>query len=99
MFSDMFDNITIQDPKGLEGAVKTISSQEAGELVAQFNASRIIHGKQLEVMLQNQPTFKDMLAQLVAIEFNTRRLHNMDATLTKIESKITKGSDLFMSGL
>lgn len=99
LFSDMFDSITIQDPKGLEGAVKTISSQEAGELVAQFNAMRIIQGKQLDVMLQNQPTFKDMLAQLIAIEFNTRRLHNMDATLTKIESKITKGSDLFMSGL
>ncbi|MCT4256728.1 hypothetical protein HZP34_18495 [Elizabethkingia anophelis] len=99
MFSDMFDNITIQDPKGLEGAVKTISSQEAGELVAQFNASRIIHGKQLEVMLQNQPTFKDMLAQLVAIEFNTRRLHKMADDLADLNRKITKGSDLFMSGL
>ncbi|AQX52511.1 hypothetical protein CMT42_15530 [Elizabethkingia anophelis] len=99
MFSDMFDNITIQDPKGLEGAVKTISSQEAGELVAQFNASRIIHGKQLEVMLQNQPTFKDMLAQLVAIEFNTRRLHKMADDIADLNRKITKGSDLFMSGL
>lgn len=99
MFSDMFDNITIQDPKGLEGAVKTISSQEAGELVAQFNASRVIHGKQLEVMLQNQPTFKDMLAQLVAIEFNTRRLHKMADDIADLNRKITKGSDLFMSGL
>lgn len=98
LFSDMFDSITIQDPKGLEGAVKTISSQEAGELVAQFNASRIIHGKQLEVMLQNQPTFKDMLAQLVAIEFNTRRLHNMDATLTKIENKLNNNNGLRGSG-
>ena len=34
MFSDMFDNITIQDPKGLEGAVKTIS----------FSGSRGISG-------------------------------------------------------
>ncbi|WP_407484020.1 hypothetical protein [Elizabethkingia meningoseptica] len=99
MFSDMFDNITIQDPKGLEGAVKTISSQEAGELVAQFNASRVIHGKQLEVMLQNQPTFKDMLAQLVAIEFNTRRLHKMADDIADLNRKITKGSDLFMAGL
>lgn len=99
LFSDMFDSITIQDPKGLEGAVKTISSQEAGELVAQFNAMRIIQGKQLDVMLQNQPTFKDMLAQLIAIEFNTRRLHKMADDMADLNRKITKGSDLFMSGL
>ena len=67
--------------------------------MAQFNASRIIHGKQLEVMLQNQPTFKDMLAQLVAIEFNTRRLHKMADDIADLNRKITKGSDLFMSGL
>ncbi|OPC34570.1 hypothetical protein [Elizabethkingia miricola] len=99
LFSDMFDSITIQDPKGLEGAVKTISSQEAGELVAQFNAMRNIQGKQLDIMLQNQPTFKDILAQLIAIEFNTRKLHRIADDIADLNRKITKGSDLFMSGL
>lgn len=86
-------------PKGLEGAVKSITSEEAGELVAQMNAIRINQGKMLEMQDKSSAVMRESLIQLSKIEFNTSRLHNIDKNMAELNSKITNNNGLRGSGL
>lgn len=74
-----------ENAQGLKGDIKGITEKTAGALEAQINAMRIIQVKQYQ---ENQSIFKNSLDNLVKIEFNTRRLHNMDKTLTEMNSKM-----------
>lgn len=86
-------------PKGLEGAVKSITSEEAGELVAQMNAIRINQGKMLEMQDKSSTVMRESLIQLSKIEFNTSRLHNIDKNMAELNGKITNNNGLRGSGL
>ncbi|MCT4321784.1 tape measure protein [Elizabethkingia anophelis] len=86
-------------PKGLEGAVKSITSEEAGELVAQMNAIRINQGKMLEMQDKSSAVMRESLIQLSKIEFNTSRLHNIDKNMADLNSKITNNNGSRGSGL
>ncbi|MDV3822954.1 hypothetical protein CMU07_09325 [Elizabethkingia anophelis] len=86
-------------PKGLEGAVKSITSEEAGQLVSQLNAMRIIQGKMLELQDKSSAVMRESLIQLSKIEFNTSRLHNIDKNMAELNSKITNYNGLRGSGL
>ncbi|EPL7679760.1 tape measure protein [Elizabethkingia anophelis] len=86
-------------PKGLEGAVKSITSEEAGELVAQMNAIRINQGKMLEMQDKSSAVMRESLIQLSKIEFNTSRLHNIDKNMAELNSKITNNNGLRGIGL
>lgn len=86
-------------PKGLEGAVKSITSEEAGQLVSQLNAMRIVQGKMLEMQDKSSAAMRESLIQLSKIEFNTSRLHNIDKNMAELNSKITNNNGLRGSGL
>ncbi|MDV3706693.1 hypothetical protein CMU55_19510 [Elizabethkingia anophelis] len=86
-------------PKGLEGAVKSITSEEAGQLVSQLNAMRIVQGKMLEMQDKSSAVMRESLIQLSKIEFNTSRLHNIDKNMAELNSKITNNNGLRGIGL
>ena len=86
-------------PKGLEGAVKSITSEEAGQLVSQLNAMRIVQGKMLEMQDKSSAVMRESLIQLSKIEFNTSRLHSIDKNMSELNSKITNNNGLRGSGL
>ncbi|KUY28013.1 tape measure protein [Elizabethkingia ursingii] len=86
-------------PKGLEGAVKSITSEEAGQLVSQLNAMRIVQGKMLEMQDKSSAVMRESLIQLSKIEFNTSRLHSIDKNMAELNSKITNNNGLRGSGL
>ncbi|WP_454060166.1 tape measure protein [Elizabethkingia ursingii] len=86
-------------PKGLEGAVKSITSEEAGQLVSQLNAMRIVQGKMLEMQDKSSAAMRESLIQLSKIEFNTSRLHSIDKNMAELNSKITNNNGLRGSGL
>ncbi|QDZ63220.1 hypothetical protein EVD20_12055 [Elizabethkingia bruuniana] len=97
-YKEFFDT-SKTDPKGLEGAVKSITSEEAGELVAQMNAIRVNQGKMLEMQDKSSAVMRESLIQLSKIEFNTSRLHNIDKNMAELNSKITNNNGLRGIGL
>ncbi|MCJ8498560.1 hypothetical protein MVI27_09830 [Chryseobacterium salipaludis] len=85
--------------KGMEGAVKSITSQEAGELVAQFNAMRIIQGKMFEIAMSNDNTLRESLMMLAKIEYNTSKLHGIALDISSINSKMSDDGGRRAGGL
>lgn len=81
-YSEIFGGL---DPnvEGLKGDIKGMTEKTAGALEAQINAMRINQVAGLEVV-------RNSLLQLVAIEFNTRRLHNIDRSLEEMNGKMKK---------
>ena len=80
-----------ENAMGLKGDIKGITEKTAGALEAQINAIRIYQVEGLSVQRANQQVFIQSLQNLVLIEFNTRRLHSIDASLAEMNSKMKKG--------
>ena len=78
-----------ENAQGLKGDIRGITEKTAGALEAQINAMRIIQVKQYQ---ENQSIFRNSLDNLVKIEFNTRRLHNIDKNIQELNSKIKYGA-------
>lgn len=76
--------------QGLTGDIKGITEKTAGALEAQINAIRIYQVEANNIHKANQQTFIASLQNLIQIEFNTRRLHSIDATLAEMNSKMKK---------
>lgn len=87
LFQDVNSNIS-----GMEGSVKSITSEEAGALIAQINAMRINQGKMININQENLEIIKNILIQLMKIEENTRKLHSVDKNLAELNSKVTNNS-------
>lgn len=82
-------NQSSENAQGLKGDIRGITEKTAGALEAQINAMRIIQVKQYQ---ENQSIFRNSLDNLVKIEFNTRRLHNIDRNIQELNSKIKYGA-------
>ncbi|SHL52505.1 tape measure domain-containing protein [Chryseobacterium carnipullorum] len=80
-----------ENAQGLKGDIKGITEKTAGALEGQFNAVRINIAAVLKIMQGNQTVSNAQTALLSQIEINTRRLHNMDKTLSEMNSKIKPG--------
>lgn len=80
---DKIFDTTFGAAEGLKGDIKGITEKTAGALEAQINAMRINQVSGLQIARQS-------LLNLVQIEVNTRRLHNMDKTLMEMNSKMKK---------
>lgn len=79
-YSDIFGELQGQS-SSLTGAIKGMSEEAASVLAGQFNAIRINVGEILLLMSASNLNGSQAVSQLIAIEFNTRRLHNMDKNL------------------
>ncbi len=70
--------------QGLKGDIKGMSERTAGALEAQINAMRVNQANSLDVL-------RNILTQIVLIESHTRKLHNIDKSLSEMNSKIKNG--------
>jgi tape measure domain-containing protein len=89
-WSGLFKDLDLSTPEGLKGDIKGITEKTAGALEAQFNAMRINLVAALQYAKQNHIVNNAQTALLSQIEINTRRLHNMDKTLTEMNAKMKK---------
>ncbi|ASK29723.1 hypothetical protein CEY12_06215 [Chryseobacterium sp. T16E-39] len=89
-YQDLFGE-SAENAQGLKGDIKGITEKTAGELEAQFNAVRINIAAVLKIMQTNQTVANSQTVLLSQIETNTRKLHNMDKTLSEINSKTKNG--------
>ncbi|QOW09087.1 hypothetical protein Q73A0000_01345 [Kaistella flava (ex Peng et al. 2021)] len=82
-YTELFGDAN-ENAQGLKGDIKGITEKTAGALEAQINAMRINQVSSIDVL-------RASLVQLVLIEGNTRRLHNIDATLIEMNNKMKNG--------
>ncbi|MBG0512952.1 tape measure protein [Elizabethkingia meningoseptica] len=94
LFQDANSNVS-----GMEGSIKSITSEEAGALIAQINAMRINQGKTINIHQENLELMRGVLMQLMKIEDNTRNLHQMRKDLSELNSKVSKDNGLRPAGL
>ncbi|MDV3555248.1 hypothetical protein CMU76_05795 [Elizabethkingia anophelis] len=94
LFQDANSNVS-----GMEGSIKSITSEEAGALIAQINAMRINQGKTINIHQENLELMRGVLMQLMKIEDNTRNLHQMRKDLSELNSKVTNNNSFRGSGL
>ncbi|NHQ67195.1 tape measure protein [Elizabethkingia miricola] len=94
LFQDANTNVS-----GMEGSIKSITSEEAGALIAQINAMRINQGKTINIHQENLELMRGVLMQLMKIEDNTRNLHQMRKDLSELNSKVSKDNGLRPAGL
>ncbi|MDP2452646.1 MULTISPECIES: tape measure protein [unclassified Kaistella] len=73
--------------EGMKGDIKGITEKTAGALEAQINTMRVYQAESLAIHRNNQLTFINSLNNLIAIEFNTRRLHSIDDGIQTLISK------------
>lgn len=88
-YEDLFGSAS-ENAQGLKGDIKGITEKTAGALEAQFNALRINVVAMFQLMKQNHTVQNSQTVLLSQIEVNTRRLHNMDKTLTEMNAKMKK---------
>lgn len=88
-YEDLF-GAAAENAQGLKGDIKGITEKTAGALEAQFNALRINFVAMLQYAKQNHTVQNAHTVLLSQIEINTRRLHNMDKTLTEMNAKMKK---------
>lgn len=81
-YQDLFGGAA-ENAQSMKGDIKGITEKTAGALEGQVNAVRINQVSGLQVARQS-------LLNLVQIEVNTRRLHNMDKTLMEMNAKMKK---------
>ncbi|OPB98923.1 hypothetical protein BAS10_04445 [Elizabethkingia meningoseptica] len=83
---------------GMEGSIKSITSEEAGALIAQINAMRINQGKTINIHQENLELMRGVLIQLMKIEDNTRPIKGIYKEISELNSKVTKDNGLRGSG-
>lgn len=81
-YSEIFSGVE-SNAQGMKGDIKALTEKTAGALEAQINAMRINQVSSLAVARQ-------MLLNLVLIEANTRRLHNIDKNISEMNDKMKK---------
>lgn len=79
-YSEIFKDLQSPDVQGIKGDIKGVTEKTAGALEAQINALRVNQVSGLEVM-------RNSLLNLVRIEENTRRLHNIDKNIQELNAK------------
>lgn len=79
-YSEIFKDLQSPDVQGIKGDIKGVTEKTAGALEAQANAMRVNQVSGLEVM-------RNSLLNLVRIEENTRRLHNIDKNIQELNAK------------
>lgn len=89
-YTDLFGS-QAGNAQGLKGDIKGITEKTAGALEAQINAMRQYQVEGLNIHRNNQQTFIASLQNLIMIEANTRKLHNIDKTLEEMNGKMAKG--------
>ncbi len=88
-YKELFGD-TAENAQGLKGGIKGITEKTAGALEGQFNAVRINIVEAVKMMRENQLVSKNQTLLLSQIEFNTRKLHNIDKNIKELNDK-TKG--------
>jgi len=88
-YEDLFGAASA-NAQSLKGDIKGITEKTAGALESQFNALRINVVAMFQLMKQNHTVQNAHTVLLSQIEVNTRRLHNMDKTLTEMNAKMKK---------
>lgn len=89
-YSEIFKDLDMSTPEGIKGSIKGMTEKTAGALEAQFNAIRMNMAEAVKYAKINHTVQNVQTALLSQIEVNTRRLHNMDKTLTEMNSKMKK---------
>lgn len=79
-YSEIFKDLQSPEVQGIKGDIKGVTEKTAGALEAQLNALRVNQVSGLEVM-------RNSLLNLVRIEENTRRLHNIDKNIQELNAK------------
>ncbi|RBA36159.1 tape measure protein [Elizabethkingia anophelis] len=94
LFQDANANVS-----GMEGSIKSITSEEAGALIAQINAMRINQGKTINIHQDNLELMRGVLMQLMKIENNTRPIKGIYKEISELNSKVTNNNSFRGSGL
>lgn len=82
-YSDIFSGLS-GNASNLEGAIKGITSEEAGIIAGQMNAIRIMQAEALQTQKDSQLVLRNQLLQLTQIEINTRYLKLMYQIMDKV---------------
>lgn len=85
-YASIFEGLN-SPSEGMKGDIKGITEKTAGALEAQINAIRIYQVEAIAIQRNNQAVFMNSLNNLIAIEFNTRRLHSIDDGIQTLISK------------
>lgn len=96
-YSDIFSGLS-GNASSLEGAIKGITSEEAGIIAGQMNAIRIMQAEALQTQKDSQLVLRNQLLQLTQIEINTRTLHSINKNIEELNRK-TKDGGLRGSGI
>ncbi|BBQ09239.1 tape measure protein [Elizabethkingia anophelis] len=94
LFQDANSNVS-----GMEGSIKSITSEEAGALIAQINAMRQNQGKTINIHQENLELMRGVLIQLMKIEDNTRPIKGIYKEISELNSKVSKDNGLRPAGL
>ena len=90
-YSDIFRDMETNSANSMTGAIKGVSEETASLIAGQMNAIRINQAEVLTISRANQEVFRNMLLQIIQIEANTRRLHNIDKNITELNAKTKNG--------